>query len=140
MDTRIAGWAFIMALAVITAAGCTHSASDHYGSTRSNATDAIEDTGKGIASDPKAAGHTISEVANITSYDIDQTSARVERAILGAPDIHTCDLTVSTDDDDIVLRGRVATEVENESAEHLARAVAGPEFAVDDQLRVHSQD
>ncbi len=127
-------------LAALTMTGCSLEARSEYRSAGFKAEAAGHDAGKAIGTDAKLVGHSIADAWNHAGNGDDKTSARIRNAIVTAPDIQTSDLKVCTNGSMVTLRGSVATEVQNQSAEHIARATLGRAYKVDDQLRVNSQD
>jgi len=123
-------------VAVITLTGCSPEARRDYSAAGSSVATAAKDTGKAIGADAKAVGHSVANAANGTTDPNDDTTKRIKKAILDAPDIQTNDLVVEADDRKVTLRGTVQSEIQNQLAEHLARRLLGSAYEVDDQLQV----
>jgi osmotically-inducible protein OsmY len=126
----------ILASGVLAFSGCTSTARSDYSEAGRKATHAIESAGKAVDADATALGHKLSDTVSESSSSNDQVSEKVRRALLGATDIQTSGLSVSTSGHKVILRGRIRSEVENQQAEHIARDAAGKGFTVDDQLNV----
>jgi len=80
--------------------------------------------------------HWVSNKADHYNRFDNETSDRVAKAVLADPQIDARDLSVETNGNIVILHGHVGSEVENQRAEQIARAVLGLSYAVDDKLEV----
>ncbi len=128
-NNRVAGVIALIVFVVIV--GCTQMARNGF-----------RDVGKTIHSAANEAGRSFSgrnsstnrAVADRTSTPNREISDRVEQALLEDDHLGLSDLSVEMAGGVVTLRGKVISEVQNQRAEHIARATVGTGYTVDDLL------
>ena len=136
MTNKTRTWILAYGVAFLTLTGCTQEAQKDYGNAGSHAASAAKATGKAISADASAVGHSVKD-AVVNAQDANsRVSGRVKQAILDTPTIITSDLSVGTSGRTVTLHGWVHSEDQNQTAQKVARKVAGPFYTVDDQLKV----
>jgi len=140
------------ALAVLLLAGCSQEAKEDMsqaGSSMGQASqkmgDAASKTGEAVATDTKKAGEAVSEAGTAAveaTKDAAQNAAeaamtpKVKTALLNANDLETKDLNVETSHGVIKLTGSVPSQKQKDQAGVLAKATAGNDFKVENQLAI----
>jgi len=129
-------WGVLGALILVAIVACSQTARKGYRAAGQSVETAAKDTSNAIRADASAADRWVSDKTAHSSSADNETSAKVAEVLLSDPQIETTDLTVDTAGNVVTLHGSIASEVENQRAEQIARNVLGSVYEVDDQLKV----
>jgi len=122
--------------ACVALSGCSQEARKEYSDAGSNAATALKDTGQAIGADAKVVKHSISESTKHGGNESDHVSASVKQSLETTPNLQITNLKVETNDGNVTLTGGVPTMIQKERAEHVAKAVVGSAFVIDNQLEI----
>lgn len=118
--------------------GCTQEAREKYDQAGDAMAKGTEKTGEAISTDAKATGEAIKDGAQEAGQAVENSgmTGQVRLALSNAHNLKIDDLNVDTIDKKIVLKGSVATEEDKKQAGDLAKATAGGDYTLDNQLVV----
>ena len=132
VHTRIAAVVGFSVFVVIL--GCTQMARNGFRSAGQTIHSAANEAGRSFSGRNSSTNRAVADRADRTSPSNREISDRVEQALLEDDHLGLSDLSVETAGGVVMLRGKVISEVQNQRAEHIARATVGTGYTVDDLL------
>ena len=131
-NNRVAGVIALIVFVVIV--GCTQMARNGFRDVGKTIHSAANEAGRSFSGRNSSTNRAVADRADRTSPSNREISDRVEQALLEDDHLGLSDLSVETAGGVVTLRGKVISEVQNQRAEHIARATVGTGYTVDDLL------
>ena len=132
-------------LAALMLGGCSQEAKEDMSKAGDSASNAVKHTGEAAATDTKKAGEAVEQAGTAVvegAKDVAANAAdtamtpKVKTALQAASGLETKDIDVDTANNTIHLKGSVPTEDQKKQAEMAAKAIAGKDYKVANELTV----